>query len=383
MEPDTKKTNTDVSTLNNLHDEGVDIVPESGVAEENEFSSPETAVIPKEEIIAPEISKTENLLTPKSANLIASLQEIPKTFITPTEKNIPETKKEIAHEASLNDPSIKQIRTFKSDAEEAIRYKNISTIDIAIAEQKKRERETPIEYEKSKTLSPVVFIPIILVLLILISGGWYYWFSSSQVHTDNKVSTISIPTIIPYTKGGALTIDTEEDPLLLIGPKLSSSNAGLGNVYALIPVENATSTTQLPVTRIFKDTSIPNRLLRSLTDTYMIGVYTYDSQSPFIILKNSFFQNAFAGMLEWEKDMKDDLLPFIEVHKKTGLDTTATYTQFEDMIVANIDTRVIKNSLGETVLTYAFADKDTIVITTDNRTLKMILDKLLSVRTVQ
>lgn len=410
--------NSNTQAFEGLHDEGVDIVQGSGASEENEFSTPEV-VTPSETLEESSETVSSPLPTPalepvatvvpvpveekpslsrESANLIASLQEIPRGFVptprpkvppipSPVKTPAPETPKTFGQaqttDRPLNDPSIKQIRTFKSDAEEAVKYQNVSKVDIAIAEQKKREK-TAIQYEEpSRSHNAGLFIMIVILLLIVLGGGWYYWFSTSQKVEPAPKAAMTVKTIISYSKVAALTVDSDSDALVLIGAKLGQLNAGLGNIYALIPVLSSTSTTPLDITAILKSTLIPSRLLRSLDSNYMIGAYTYDTQNPFIILKDTFFQNAFSGMLEWEKDMRSDLLPVIQVAHENENSVTAAESHFEDVIISNIDARVLRDDQGKTILIYAFADKDTIIITTSEATLKYILDRLLTVRTIQ
>ncbi|MBI5134584.1 MAG: hypothetical protein HZA81_04370 [Candidatus Taylorbacteria bacterium] len=284
---------------------------------------------------------------------------------------------------SKNDPSIKPLRTFKSDAEEAIRYQNVSTVDIAVAAEKKRQESTPIEYDEEKRSSPKAFILGAFALIALIGAGWYYWFLTSQESAPQEAATaIQIRTLIPYSKAAVVTLEAESDPLALISAKLAVSNPGLGNVYALIPVESAGAATAAPVSSVFAQTKMPSRLARSLGGEYMLGLYVYDSESPFILLKNTFFQNAFAGMLEWEKEMRNDLLSFIRIPRPEETITPET-DRFEDMVVSNVDARALKNKNGEVILVYAFADKDTIALTTSVNSLKYLLDRILAVRTIQ
>ncbi|HEY0907759.1 MAG TPA: hypothetical protein VGE35_00210 [Candidatus Paceibacterota bacterium] len=354
-------------------------------------------------------------LSTESAKLISSLQEMPSNFkaaprmpvppppapqpvpqtvlptyapatataATDTKASEPAAQSAPQPAAALNDPSIKQIRTFKSDAEEAVRYQNVSAVDIALAEQKKRER-TQIQYEAPQTHHAGTFILVVIILMVVLGGGWYFWFSSSQVaDTGAPASNVSIRTIIPYAKASTIVMDPESDSLVLIAAKLKQLNAGLGNTYALVPIASPAATSQADIASVFRDTAIPNRLLRSLDQNYMIGTYTYDTLSPFFIIKNTFFQNAFSGMLEWEKGMRRDLLPLTQIAHETETSVTAASSQFEDAIVSNIDARVLKDSSGKTVLIYAFADKNTIVVTTGESTLKYILERLLTVRTIQ
>ena len=76
-------------------------------------------------------------------------------------------------------------------------------------------------------------------------------------------------------------------------------------------------------------------------------------------------------MLESEKYIKEDLSQlFAEKNTKTTLTQIATTTSeiktfmFNDLVLKNKDTRILKNKEGEMTLMYSFVDKNTIIITT-------------------
>ncbi len=357
-----------------LSAEGIDLMG-SGVREENEFTGPETAT-PEEEPAPAE--------TPIEANkpIISFVPPVPaqaKPGNINAASKIPEAP---AAPAVKNDPSVKPLRTYKSDAEEAVRYQNISTIDIAVAEQKKKQASTPIKYFEEKKSHAGLFVIIIILIIIGLGSAWLFWFKSTATESVTTIQT-SVETIVKYAKGSTLLLHEDSDPLVLAGAKLSAANAGLGNVYALVPTLNATSTESAPIATVLGKTHIPSRLLRSLAPNYMLGTYTYETNSPFLILKNTFFQNAFAGMLEWEKDMRNDLLPLIRVSYPDEVGVSDNSDKFEDIIVSNIDTRVLRNKEGKIILAYAFADTDTVVISTSENGLKYLLGQLLEVRSIQ
>lgn len=366
-----------------LNDTPVSPAPQSN----SDFSAEGIDIMPGPEQtqeITPEPTTPKNPTETPLNRASQMLDQTPLTPPRPTEVPPvrPQQPQPAAKAEPMNDPSIKPLRTFKSDAEEAVKYQNVSTIDIAVAEQKRREARNKVEVKEKKPASPGTFILVAVVVILLIAGGWYYWFISSQDTVEPTPIPATVKTIVPSSKGSTVYLEPNSNPLILISSKLAASNAGLGNIYTIIPTNSATSTAFAPIAQVFRSTKIPDRLKRSLSDTYMIGTYTYDANSPFIIVKNTFFQNAFSGMLDWEKTMRADLLPLIQVAhpKETAI---ATSTVFADTVVSNTDTRALKNEEGDFILLYAFADKDTIVIATNTSTLKYILDRLLSVRTIQ
>ncbi len=440
MNPDNDKKNPSIadtdSTLKDLNDAGVEI--SARVSEENEFSNTpgvqNEAVTTMADMVKPVepvkiVEPAVPLVTPPAPTPIAPPAYIPSASIPPAPTPVvspapistaPAPSMSVKPAVSIpsyipkpsaiqneinaalgvspsksamksdteykNDPSIKQLRTFKTDAEEAVRYQNVSKVNIAVAEHKKKEDAHLIEYETGPKHSSSSLVLVIILLLILGgagAGGYYWFFMRSASPTNNISKTFSAQTLIPYDGIGTVTLSGENNPLAEISQNLSQTNTQIGQTYALIPLPTGTTTVRAALPSVFSETQMPDRLSRSLGSDYMFGSYIYNQNGPFIILKNTFFQNAFAGMLEWEKNMRNDLISIIRVNHPLEQPIIANSDIFSDMVVSNIDTRVLRDSENSPILVYAFADKDTIVIATNIDTLKYVLGRLLSVRVVQ
>jgi hypothetical protein len=182
-------------------------------------------------------------------------------------------------------------------------------------------------------------------------------------------------------------------------------------------------------------------LTRSFTPSWMLGVYTdpQNNKSIFVVTVNNFFQNAFAGMLSWEKVMPDDLKQYLYAVVPAGvanapilasssiaqyvntlqnidsilpMTTTATSTssttskklttgtssttiistttdsgqpvvpyftlrgQFEDKIIKNKDVREFITVDGKALFLYSFIDNERLVITSNEETLAEIITRL-------
>ncbi|MBX4210955.1 hypothetical protein KW783_03225 [Candidatus Parcubacteria bacterium] len=120
----------------------------------------------------------------------------------------------------------------------------------------------------------------------------------------------------------------------------------------------------------------PSYLVRALSDEYTIGVRIGDTNSMFLILSTDSFDNSFAGMLEWEKNMSRDLA---FMSQKTLPENLG----FKDIVIRNKDVRVLYDSIGAPFLLYSFIDKKTIVIATDDATLNDVSQKLINFRSVR
>jgi hypothetical protein len=154
--------------------------------------------------------------------------------------------------------------------------------------------------------------------------------------------------------------------------------------------------------------NMPQTLTRTLLPTFLLGVHAYDGNQALLILKTDSYEQAFSGMLAWERTMRDDLLPLFaytppaRITQENMLATTtatstlaATSTQaqatstatttpeaapsaflqtgFIDKIVENHDARVFQNNFGDVYFLWTFLDRGTIVITTNPNTLKEVI----------
>jgi hypothetical protein len=115
---------------------------------------------------------------------------------------------------------------------------------------------------------------------------------------------------------------------------------------------------------------MPDMITRTLTNNFLVGMYSLGENSPFVIFKTSSFENTYAGMIAWEKYLEKD---FTLLFKLNGTDVGA---KFEDKVVVNKDTRILRDAEGKTTFLYAILDKDTIVITVNENAFKEIVSRL-------
>ncbi|MCA9325434.1 hypothetical protein KDA23_05235, partial [Candidatus Saccharibacteria bacterium] len=127
------------------------------------------------------------------------------------------------------------------------------------------------------------------------------------------------------------------------------------------------------------DLRTPGSFTRTV-ETLSFGLY--QDREPYIVMKVTNFDNAFSGTLTWEPFMSSDLSPLF------GAPVTGTFnpqsrsaTQVEnpyfvDTVVANYDTRILRNERQEERLLYSFVNRNMLVITTSREALEQIADSL-------
>lgn len=266
---------------------------------------------------------------------------------------------------------IKSLRTYQGDVEEAIGKNKESSTTIFVAEQKRKEFEPEkVITVKDNSKRNRVFIYLGMILFVLGLGtvsSVYYLKYSEQTVVEQKAKTI-----LAFTKQKDLDISNsnlsdfqsnlkkEKDDfnspinsVLYLNIKDGGSQAGIEKVLSLVGPSQQPS------------------LTRSFDKDYMFGVYSYDTNEVFIILKVADFASSYSGMLRWESDMQKDLDKVFSISKSIG-----TTTPFVDLAIKNKDLRILKDSTGKTQLLYSFIDKETLVITKNESIFGAIIGRI-------
>ena len=123
--------------------------------------------------------------------------------------------------------------------------------------------------------------------------------------------------------------------------------------------------------------SLTGPFIRSLDEKYMMGIYSYDTNEPFIILTVKDYGASYSGMLKWEESMLRDLGNIFSLSEEQKRQTLT------DEYIKNNDLRVIKDQNQKIIFVYSFIDKNTLVITKNERILGAIINKIISNKTIR
>lgn len=286
---------------------------------------------------------------------------------------------------------IQSLRTYKSDVAEFIKREGKTLADIAIAENSRQSNALKEEADRPKTAKKALYIIVAIVALIGIST-LVFWLTlklkpdtASTVVTNTEEPSLFVSNIKEKTV--SIQNQGENGTLSTLGIALKESNPFL---VLQIDFEKTPGEIKPISSRDFLEkigVYPPSDLVRSLTERFAIG--SIAGKSRFLILKNNYYSGAFAGMLGWEKDIINNLRDLLDLPpaKSSNVITTTigtttiisqiTQSQFKDSIVANRDARVFKDGSGTTILLYLFPDNDTIVISSNENTAKIVTEKLL------
>jgi len=281
------------------------------------------------------------------------------------------------------------LRTYESDVADVLAKKNISTTTIAMAEKRRQTGESSIgtsvkkasglpgNNDDSSSLTKKILIGLAGIILVTIGVvGAFYLYNMSPLAVQPVTPTPPTPTsMIPTDSRVGLSVDNMLPASIVNTVKTEIGKEQSNNTIEEIVFTQTKGTQKYRVSltdmlSLFNITP-PDALTRSLSDTWMLGIYTNNSgvKDVFVVTTVSYFQNAFAGMLQWESVMPDDLRQYLPA---SGI----VKGSFVDRIVQNKDVREFVTSDGKILFLYSFIDNTKLVIAGSESTLIEILNRL-------
>jgi len=304
------------------------------------------------------------------------------------DKKIESIEERIKREAPDRAPSIvKSIRTFRGDIEEGVASGKTTLVGIATANAQAEDGVSfgkvleSVRSEKTRRLA------IVVISIALVGAGILgIYLAYSAVSKPDIIS--SLPALLLPTEQtiapNITTLSSEEFRTLLMRLR-DETDQQVGTMLSVVPgntVSNSdggSSFEPLTSETFFTKALLnaPAGLVRSFAPQFLFGIHIFDGNQPFLMVKISSYESAFAGMLDWEESIIDSLGPILrkESDLSFGLGAFAI-PKFEDAVIKNVDVRALKNSRGKTVILYAFPSRGTLVITTNAETFGEILTRL-------
>ena len=301
------------------------------------------------------------------------------------------------------DPMIAPLQTFKGDIESLIQNTNASTVSIAAAEAARRAQAPLTAAAEAKPFDwqgLVKRMEMIIggVFFLLVAAGILYFAynylrATVPVAQDEPAPFITVdatePVVLPGgvlqrpTIMAALEAARQSDPLSLgLIERLA--------VHHTVPGSEQDTYVQLNAQELLPSLApnMPDTLVRTLTGTYLLGVHTYEGVQAILILEVDSYERGFAGMLDWERNMRSDLLPLFNYEPREripeeGVATSSVgsvpqllQTGFSDKIVANRDTRVVQNTASDILFLWTPLTPNLFIITTNEYTLREVISRL-------
>lgn len=270
---------------------------------------------------------------------------------------------------------LKQIRTFQGDVAEALKTQNESVVSIQRKEQAKKSLEPEIE-KNIKSERKKILLLILGILVLTSLGGLGGWYAYTEFINKTKPPLLDAPPNRLISSAIEVNLDTtdasRESLLVLISEEKFREDIPDGEIKHMV-LRTGTSTPRVIIStqellRLLESRA-PGPLVRSFDPVFMLGSIGEETPSTFLLIKLASFENAFAGMLNWESNLSSDLSTLFGVEEFGE-------TTWRDMVINNKDTRAIVDEVGEERLLYSFFDNELLIITTGREALEIIITRL-------
>lgn len=275
---------------------------------------------------------------------------------------------------------INPLRTYEGDVANVIQTQKQSSAKIHLAEQKrKRERHQELsnQLQEQKNSKKRTFVLWTALVLIILGLGLLSYFYYSEFLNQKEISLKPVSVIAVESEKVINIFGLEPDTIASsITKEKDSYQSGLHQL-SIVDDEKYLAPDQF-IRKL--NAFAPPSLLRSFGYKYLIGVDA-NNKNLFLLVTIDSFDNAYAGMLEWERTLEKDLQ---KLFGKVGeLDITASKRSFNDEILENKDIRILYKSDNNISILYGFLDKKTLLITDSKNTYSDILDEFLKARLVR
>lgn len=256
---------------------------------------------------------------------------------------------------------IPSVRTFSSDTAEYIQKKNVSMVDIAAEQSKKGQVKQP-EYKNDLNFGILSAVLVLILLVLAGAGGFWYYKNHNQINQPENQNIFFKPFILAEREE---IVFVDKNDFLSQIRTVFNKDIQVGTMLNIVAAQEKGGVKQnIGTENFFQWAGIKyqSSLLDSFSGEMMFIKYSFSQDWPVLVIKIRSYDNAFSRMIKWENFMLKDLQPLL------GLEFE-TLGNFEDVVIENRDTRVIKETDGRDILIYSFINKDYLVISTSREAL--------------
>ena len=271
---------------------------------------------------------------------------------------------------------LKQIRTFQGDVAEALEKQRESLVSIQRAEQLKKSSgwsapSMPESIQKRKQF----FYLLLGSLFFIVLGAIGIKFGFNEFLRKTAPPEIAVPENRFLSASTEMALDLSGASRETIITSLSTTTEGVsrGELKHIVLNKIVGEETELLTTSEFLkalESRAPGNLVRAFDPLFMYGVL---GDSVFLIIRLVSFENAFAGMLTWEKSLGQDIGPLFATRE--FLISLPLEPVFMDLTDRNKDIRILSLD-NQSIFLYSFFDNDTLIITDTLETLRTLIDRL-------
>lgn len=271
------------------------------------------------------------------------------------------------------------IRTYAADIADIMRREKGSVIKIALAEQERRRAYQ----EKRDPTSTRNIIVILLGIIFIVSGIMIFVYSI--MNRSAPIPATLNQTVLPgliYTENQTQTDITNMSRGNLfntIHEMVRAPFAEIGTITNIAMIsQTSVGRSATTAQNFFSKLGIaaPGRVTNTFTGAFMLGSHKQTSDGNlFLMIKIKDYNESFSAMREWEISMVSDLVRLFQIDSR-NFAGNIFLKNFQNAVLFNKDARSVYDDDGVLVLTYVYADRNTVIITTNSGTVGEVVKRM-------
>ncbi|MBP9668767.1 MAG: hypothetical protein KBE09_00570 [Candidatus Pacebacteria bacterium] len=285
---------------------------------------------------------------------------------------------------------MRALHTLKDDLQGLVDDNKMSLIKATALEEEKRQKRDqvappPAHKSAGKPVARVVLIAATFIFLgILAFAAMFFVAGQRQTNVPPPLPSImfSEQTLAFPLVQGRLASEARQQ-LALARNQIALTLGAIARIAPLISAPNEVGETiQRPASTEEFLRSIgaepPESLVRALSEEFFFGVHALDENVPVLVVPVLVYERAFAGMIEWEKSINDELAPIFTAipAQVINAEGKSVPRAFEDVIVQNYDVRILRDARGTVRFLYAFPTRDILIFAESPNSFVEILARL-------
>ncbi|MBP6931269.1 MAG: hypothetical protein KBD48_02490 [Candidatus Pacebacteria bacterium] len=282
-----------------------------------------------------------------------------------------------------NPTKIQNIHTYSSDMADAVREQEATVIKIALAEKERKDREKYVEENKSNFSSNIFYV--IGGVALVVSSIWAtsYFIQKGKEASSIAVKKTTVDTLIKTDEQAMLDVTniTNKQDLINAIKTEKLKEIKIGNTKSIVLYTSTEAGVKMLTTTDLLERlsiNIPGTLARSLHESFMLGVYQIGGErNLFLVFSTNDYNSSFAGMLSWEPTILSSMFNLFSVNVSSSLEGVFE-TPWGDKIILNKDSRVLSLTDGTELLSYMFIDKNKLILTDKEETIKEMIQRLVT-----
>jgi hypothetical protein len=253
----------------------------------------------------------------------------------------------------------KMVQTYAGDMAQAIGGEQGGLIKKIIHEEEVKQEE----HSNPEQIKNKIFMAAGILLLVLALGTVVYLSMNRKEIGTVPVATFT--TMIFTDKSASIDATglTKDQLAQALWAEIDASEVKYGGIEEVTLTLNSRGVGLRGFITILKGALVLSGP-QLVDDNFLLGFYTWEARSPFILIKVRSIPDIFNSMRSWEAKM------FYDLHGIFGTDINADTNDlltksFEDTIVENKNARILYGAGGEVILVYVYLDDSHIIIAND------------------